>query len=422
MNREIDLHFIIIAFLTAFVVALLVTPVAIKLAPKIGAMDVPKDNRRMHKKPVPRFGGMAIFAGTMVSALIFLRDDPLVRAAMVGGCLIYALGVVDDLKNLGAKTKFLAQTLVAILMYYMGLRIRFVGMIFSQKNYNFGTVMCFIVTVLWIVGITNTINLIDGLDGLAAGVSAISCASIAYVAYIHGSMFGMMSVCTLMMIVAGSALGFLKYNFYPAKIFMGDSGSLFLGFMIAVSAVIGPLKRSTLIAVVIPVLVLGVPIFDTFFAIFRRAVNGRPIMQADKGHLHHHLMRHGYGQRRAVLMLYCISAILGMSSVLLSRELYKDCAILILIALTLIYSLLTDLHELTPKVKNDNAGVPPEQLKKEAERAAKKQDTAVEKAVLKEVREEALAGAAASGADKAKSEADKTSELLDLLEANSYKK
>ena len=320
------------AFVTAFALALLFTPVAIKIAPKIGAIDVPKDGRRMHTKAMPRFGGLAIFAGTIGSLAIYAGDNEKIIPVLIGGTMIYILGVVDDLKNLNAKVKFGGQLLVAILMYYMG----------------------FIVTVLWIVGITNTINLIDGLDGLAAGNAAISALCIAYVAYIHGDQYGMMIVCLAMLALAGGCLGFLPFNFFPAKIFMGDGGSLFLGFMIAALSVVGPLKRSTIIAVVVPVVVLGIPIFDTFFAILRRVVNKRPIMEADKGHLHHRLMASGYGQRRAVLMLYGVSATMGMAAVLISRELYKDAFVLVGIATIYLYVFLTDPNHKMPHIKAVN--------------------------------------------------------------------
>ncbi|TDP60537.1 glycosyltransferase family 4 protein [Aminicella lysinilytica] len=342
------------SFFVAFFVALATTPFAIRLAPKIGAMDIPKDERRMHKKPMPRFGGLAIFVGVTVSLLVFLHGNEKIMAVIVGSVLIYSLGVVDDLKNLNAKLKFFCEVLIAILMYYMGLRIEFIDNYFGPGLWRFGAVVCFIVTVLWIVGITNTINLVDGLDGLAAGIATIACLSVAYVAYIHGDKYGLLIVCAAMMAVAGGAMGFLPYNFYPAKIFMGDSGSLFLGFMIAALSVVGPLKKSTLIAVVIPVLVLGVPIFDTFFAIVRRMVNKRPIMEADKGHLHHHLMASGYGQRRAVLMLYGISAIMGMAAVLVSRELYKDSFVLVGIAAIYLYVFLTDPNHKMPQIKAVN--------------------------------------------------------------------
>lgn len=348
---QITKSIVFLLFGLSFIISMAVTPLARWMAPRIGAMDVPKDARRMHTHPIPRFGGMAMFLGTMIPVLIFLHDSPRIMAAAVGGCIVYALGVIDDLKNLSAKLKFIVELLVATLMYAMGLRIELISNYFGEGDLHFGTVVCFIVTVLWIVGITNTINLVDGLDGLAAGVAMIAALTIAYVAYIHGDTYGMVPVCCAMISLAGSCAGFLPYNFYPASIFMGDSGSLFLGFMTASMSVVGPLKRSTVIAVVIPVIVLGVPIFDTFFAIFRRWVNHRPIMEADKGHLHHHLMASGFGQRRAVLMLYGISGIMGMAAVLVSRELIKDALILMLIAAVYLYVFLTDPNQKLPHIK-----------------------------------------------------------------------
>ena len=351
MVLELTKYNIFGAFFLAFIVSLVMTPVAKWIAPKVGAMDIPNDNRRMHTKPMPRFGGLAIYLGTMSSILYFLWGNEHLPAIVTGGTLIYILGAADDIVNggLNAKLKFLCQTAIAVLMYFMGLRIEFITNYFGGGgHWQFGTAMCFIFTILWIVGITNTINLIDGLDGLASGVAAIAALSIAYVAYIHGDRYGMMVVCLGMMALAGGSLGFLPYNFYPAKLFMGDSGSLFLGFMIAIFAVISPLKRSTLLAVIVPVLVLGIPIFDTTLAIIRRVISGKPIMSPDKEHLHHRLMKSGYGQRRAVLMIYGISTIMGMAAVLMSRELYKDAAVLIMTALLYIYVFLTDPNHKVP--------------------------------------------------------------------------
>ena len=345
---------IIESFAIAFVISFAATPVAIWLAPKIGAMDVPKDNRRMHKEAMPRFGGLAIMLGVLASVTIVLWGNEHLPAILVGGALIYALGVVDDFIDLDAKIKFAYEALLAALMYFMGLKIEFVTNFFGPGKWQLGTALCFLVTVVWIIGITNTINLLDGLDGLAAGVAAIAAMSIAYVAFIHGSRFGMMAVCLGMMAVAGGACGFLPFNFYPAKIFMGDGGSLFLGFMIAIFSVISPLKRSTLIAVIVPVLVLGIPIFDTLLAIVRRVISGQSIMSPDKEHLHHHLMRSGYGQRRAVLMIYGISIIMGMAAVLMSRELYKDSFVLIVTALLYIYVFLTDPNHKVPVIKQQH--------------------------------------------------------------------
>lgn len=339
-----------ITFFLAVVVSLLATPLAIKIAPKIGAMDVPKDGRRMHVKAMPRFGGMAIFLGSMVALLTFLSFDKRIIIIMVGGVLVYILGVVDDFRNLPAKLKFFCQFVVATLMYAMNIRITFITNFFGDGNSQLGDVVCFFVTIIWIVGITNTINLIDGLDGLAAGTAAIASLCIAYVAYIHGTYV----VAGAMLALAGGALGFLPYNFYPAKIFMGDGGSLYLGFMLGTLSILGTVKSATLVAVIIPVLVLGFPIFDTFFAMFRRIINKRPIMEADKGHLHHRLMNLGYGQRRATLMLYGISAIMGIAAVTYSRDLIVETIGLSAIALMYIYVFLTDVDHAVPKIRNSN--------------------------------------------------------------------
>jgi UDP-GlcNAc:undecaprenyl-phosphate GlcNAc-1-phosphate transferase len=197
-------------------------------------------------------------------------------------------------------------------------------------------VVSFIVTVLWIAFITNTINLIDGLDGLAAGVTALAALSIGYAAFLEGQV--LVTLC--MVVCAGAALGFLPYNFYPARIFMGDSGALYLGFMLASISVIGPAKSATMVATIVPVLVLGVPIFDVLFAIMRRLIRRKSIFSADRGHLHHQLSNIGMGQRRAVLMLYGISAIMGISAIILSRRLYTEALFLFCTALLFIVLLI----------------------------------------------------------------------------------
>lgn len=339
-----------ITFLVALAASILVTPVAIRLAPKIGAVDIPLDNRRMHTKTMPRFGGLAIFAGSTTAMLIFLKFDPRVVTIVMGGALIYILGVIDDIKHLSAKVKFLGQTFVALIMYVNGIRIEFLTNFLGEGNSQLGDVLCFIITMVWIVGITNTVNLIDGLDGLAAGTAAIASLCIAYTAYIHGTYLA----AGAMLALAGATLGFLPYNFYPAKIFMGDGGSLYLGFMLSTLSVLGTVKSATLVTMIIPVLVLGVPIFDTFFAIFRRFVNKRPIMEADKGHLHHRLMKLGYGQRRATLMLYGITAIMGVAAVLFSRGLYVETLGLTAITFMYIYIFLTDAQHTVPQIKKND--------------------------------------------------------------------
>lgn len=329
-------------FPASLFLSLIFTPIAIFLAPKVGAVDIPKDNRRMHDKPMPRFGGFAIFVGTMTAIAVFLAPgNQQMEGILAGGALMYALGLIDDIKGLQAKVKFFGQVAIACIVFAFGVRINFMAGFFSPtaELTFFSGLSAFVLTVVWIVGITNTINLIDGLDGLAAGVAMIASFSIAYAAYIS---FGMGTGTLSMLALAGGALGFLPFNFHPAKIFMGDSGSLFLGFMLAALSIEGATKSATIVATIVPALVLGVPIFDTAFAILRRMVNKKPIMEADKGHLHHRIMAAGFGQARAVLMLYGISGTMGVAAILLGRGLLVESFALFGIAALLIYVFLSD--------------------------------------------------------------------------------
>lgn len=328
-------------FFTAFVLSLLCTPLAIKIAPKIGAIDIPKDNRRMHSKAMPRFGGMAIYVGAISSMLLVLPLDTRTWGVIAGGTLIFIVGVIDDLKGLSAKVKLLCQIVCALILFQFSVRIDFISNPFGDGFFYFPWIVSLLVTVIWVVGITNTINLIDGLDGLAGGVAFIASLSIAYTAYIDESP----ATALAMLAVAGSALGFLPFNFNPAKIFMGDGGSLFLGFMLAAMSLMSPVKSATVVATIVPVLILGLPIFDTAFAILRRIINRRPIMEADKGHLHHRIMAVGLGQRRTVLMLYGISGVMGVAAILIARELLVESLLLVAIAATFIYVFITEHKE-----------------------------------------------------------------------------
>lgn len=357
--------------LVAFVVAAAVTPAAIKIAPKIGAMDIPKDERRMHKKPMPRFGGIAIYLGIMVALAVFALKDKGITSVMTGCTLIYMLGLIDDLKDLKPLVKLCGQIVCATVVYIMGVRIEFITNYFGPGNMAFGDVACFIITVLWLIAITNAVNLIDGLDGLAAGIAAISALCIGYVAYIHGQYVPTLA----MMAIAGAALGFLPYNFNPAKIFMGDSGSELLGFSIAAVSILGTVKSATIVVVIIPALVLGLPIFDTVMAILRRLAKHQSIGTADKDHLHHRIMKAGFGQKRAVMILYCISGIMGIVAVLYSRGLTVEYLGLTAVAIMLIYVLLSDTGNRNISLKADK--IKKEKTDKKEEK--NKQDKHIEK-------------------------------------------
>ncbi len=318
----------ILAFLIALVVAFAITPGVIFLADKTGAMDEP-DARKVHKKPIPRIGGLGIYAAFMaamltVRAYVDLPDDVAIglTGLMVSGTLIVILGLIDDYKNLPAKVKLLGQIVAACVLVAFDVRIDFVTDPFGDFLYL--EYLAIPATVFWIVGITNTVNLIDGLDGLAAGVSTIASVTIFLVAMQQG----ITVVAVLTAALAGAAFGFLYYNFNPARIFMGDTGSMFLGFMLAGISIIGAVKSAATIALIVPILALGLPILDTTFAIVRRYRGGVPIFKPDKGHLHHRLLDLGFTQRQAVLLMYIISALLGLSAVALT-EVSSGIAILI---------------------------------------------------------------------------------------------
>lgn len=319
------------AFAAALIVALVVMPAVIFLAKKTGAMDAP-NARKVHKKPVPRIGGLGIYAGFMAAiifiALKFGLDGEQLKeivGLVLSGSLIVALGLVDDYKNLPANVKLIGQIVAAaVLVLFFDVRIDFVTDPFGDFLYL--EKLAVPVTIFWLVGLTNTVNLIDGLDGLAAGVASIASITIMFVALDQN----LTLVAVLTAALAGAAVGFLKYNFNPAEIFMGDTGSMFLGFMLAGISVTGSVKSVATIALIVPIFALGLPILDTTFAIVRRFRGGVPIFKPDKGHLHHRLLSVGFTQRQAVLLMYVISALFGLSAIALT-EVSRQVAVLILV-------------------------------------------------------------------------------------------
>ena len=270
----------------------------------------------MHNHPIPRMGGLAIFFGFLLSVLIFLPLTRELRGMLLGGVIIVILGILDDIYALPAKPKFLVQIAAALVAVTQGNQIDFLSNpnIFSSEPFWELGWLSVPITVLWIVGITNAVNLIDGLDGLACGVSTISSMTLLVIALSVAEP----DVAILTAALAGGCIGFLPYNLNPAKIFMGDTGSTFLGFVLAVVSIQGLFKFHMIISFAVPFLMLGLPIFDTCFAILRRVAKGQSPMTPDRGHIHHRLIDMGFTQKQAVAMLYVISAILGLSAVVLT--------------------------------------------------------------------------------------------------------
>lgn len=306
---------ILFTFITAFVVTFVLTPFVKKLAFKIGAIDVPKDERRMHKKPTALLGGLAIFGGFLISALIFVPMDRSFRGILLGSIIIIVLGIFDDIYALGAKFKFVVQIFAAVIPVLCGVKVDIIRVPHFIDAYGYLDLGYFSIplTILWIVGVTNALNLLDGLDGLACGVSSISSLTLLCIALLVGEP----NIAFATAALAGACFGFLPYNFNPAKLFMGDTGALFLGYMLSTLSVMGLFKGYAVISLAAPFLILGLPIFDTISAMLRRAKNHRPIMSPDRGHLHHRLVDAGLSQKQAVIVIYAMCAILCLVAVLL---------------------------------------------------------------------------------------------------------
>ena len=302
----------LVALGLSLVISWILTPAVKKLAFHLGAVDRPKA-RKVHHRIMPRMGGLAIFIGFMTAALTTLELTTDVIGILLGGAAIAAVGMVDDMIQLSAKVKLVGQIVAALIPVLFGVRIEWLNN--PWGGYFYLDYLSVPFTVFWIVSLTNVVNLIDGLDGLAAGVSAIASVTVIMVALQQG----MYPVAIMTASLAGAIIGFIRYNFNPATIFMGDTGSLFLGYMLAAISIFGAVKSAATIALLVPAIALGLPIMDTAFAILRRYKNGRPIFQPDKGHIHHRLLAMGFSQRQAVIFMYLISAGLCLAAVLLTE-------------------------------------------------------------------------------------------------------
>ncbi len=305
-----------IAVAAAFIISFAATPIVKSFANHVGAIDVPKDGRRMHTQPIPRLGGLAIFLGFLLSVVIFAKISREVQGILLGSVVIVIVGVIDDIVPLPAWLKFIVQIFAALIAVFHGVVINIISnpAIWSATDYLVFGYFSIPVTVLWIVAITNSVNLIDGLDGLAAGVSAISSFTMMIIAIVVADL----NVAIIMAALAGSCIGFLPYNRNPAKIFMGDTGALLLGYVLATVSIIGLFKLYAVISFVIPF--LGLPLFDTIFAFLRRILSGKNPMSPDRGHFHHRLIDMGFSQKQAVAIAYAISGILGLCAVVIATN------------------------------------------------------------------------------------------------------
>ena len=361
LNTELELWVrILLAIGVGFAVSFAAVPVVKTFATKVGAIDVPDGKRRVHDHPIPRMGGLAIFLGFIISVVLFVDITREVRGILLGAVLIVACGAIDDVVNLRAIIKLLVQIAAAVIAVAHGVVIEVFSnpILFSSRELLFLGWLAIPVTILWIVGITNSVNLIDGLDGLAVGVSTIASVTMFVVALLVSEG----NVALLLAALMGACVGFMPYNLNPAKIFMGDTGALLLGYVLSTVSVEGMFKTYALVTFVVPILALFLPLFDTVCAFCRRLLRGQSPMHPDRDHLHHRLIDMGLSQKQAVAILYSLSAILGLCAVVLAttgtvRTILIVVAALAAVAIGLFISKTLKGHHYHPPVDPTLSGV-----------------------------------------------------------------
>ena len=301
---------VLLIILTTFIFTALFMPIVKKIAIFIGAMDIPNE-RKIHKVPIPRLGGIGIYGGFLLGYMLFGQHSVQMNAILIGSFIILVTGIFDDIKPVPAKYKLIGQIVgAAIIPLYGGILLKDISAFGMYLDFG---IFAYPITILFIVAIINCINLIDGLDGLSSGISSIYFLTVGIIGLLLNNSNGLDVSLTFIML--GSTLGYLVHNFPPAKIFMGDSGSMFLGYIIAVIALLG-FKNITLTSVIIPILLLAIPIMDTLFAILRRAINHKPLGMPDKNHFHHQLLKLNLSKRKTVLLIYLIDILFAIASII----------------------------------------------------------------------------------------------------------
>lgn len=309
---------VLLALFAALVMSFAATPVVKKLATRVGAVDVPRDNRRMHDHPIPRLGGLAIFFGFILAVLLFADINKQIRGILLGSVIIVIVGAIDDIISLKWWVKLLGQFAAAAVAVWHGVVITVLSNpnVLSDTQHLLLGWLSIPITVIWIVAVTNSVNLIDGLDGLAVGVSGICSFTMLVIALLVSEG----NVAIVMAALAGGCIGFIPYNHNPAKIFAGDTGALLLGYVLSTMSVLGMFKTYAIVSFVVPFLVMALPLFDTALAFTRRILKGQNPMKPDRGHIHHKLIDMGLNQKQAVAILYCVSTVLGLSAVVLTTS------------------------------------------------------------------------------------------------------
>jgi len=321
--KDLDANLLInalIVFAVAGVISFASSPLVRMFAIKFKLMDVPEDDRRMHTVPTPRLGGLAVFLGFLFSVLLLVPITYELRGILIGAVVIVIMAAIDDAVKLHYIPRFITQIFAACIPVFFGVRIEaFSNFHFSSAEPYFDLGFLSIpATIIWIVLLTNAVNWIDGLDGLSTGVSTISAFSIFLVSLLLPEPLPLIAL--VMAAVCGACVGFLPYNKFPAKMFIGDSGAMFLGYILATMSILGLFKFYAVVSFAVPFLILGLPIFESVTSILRRVLRGKNPMKGDRGHIHHRLIDMGLSQKQAVAILYVASAILGLAAVVLATS------------------------------------------------------------------------------------------------------
>lgn len=301
---------IFLMVITTFIFTALIMPLTNKIAHHIGAIDVPKDDRRVHSKPIPKLGGLGIFIGFLFGYMLFGFQSIQMNSILIGSFIIILYGIIDDIKTLPAKYELLGQFIAACTIVFYG-QILLSNITAFGYEIEFG-IFSYPITIFFILGCTNVIRLIDGVDGLSSGISSIFYLTIGIIAFFQGRVETLEIILTFIML--GATAGFLVHNFYPAELFAGEAGSAFMGFTIAIISLLG-YKGTLLTSLLVPITILAVPILDTLFAILRRSLKGKPIFEADKEHLHHQFLKMNFSQRRTVIVIYAIDILFSIASI-----------------------------------------------------------------------------------------------------------
>ena len=340
MNLVVNKHNIYTIIVITFLTSIILMPIIKKIAIHINAIDYP-NQRKVHKVPLPRLGGVGIFLAFLVGYMLFANGSVRMLSILIASFIIVLMGIFDDINSIKARYKFIVQVAAACITTFYG-NIVLNNISLFGLYINFPTPINYIVTIFVVVAITNSMNFIDGLDGLASGISSIYFTTIAIIAGILNSVDGLDVILSLIML--GSTLGFLAYNFPPATIFMGDSGSQFIGFIIAIISLLG-FKGTTLTSFIIPLVILAIPIFDVILAIGRRLIKGEGITKADKEHFHHQLLKMKFSPRKTILIIYVINIIFAAVSIFyaLGNDQLAIVIYIILMILLLFFVLKTDI-------------------------------------------------------------------------------